>query len=173
MGQGEETTLAPPPADCPVPPKPAIGRYLAAGFYACVLVALASFGAGRLFDLLAPRIQAIRQYRAAYALTQAAYRKALHINTPHPSPNPAIPHVIVYYPPLAQRLDEQGTVILKVLVLANGTVGDVEVVRSSGYTQLDAAALVEVGAWAYIPAIQNHRPVAAWTLVAINFRLSR
>lgn len=52
--------------------------------------------------------------------------------------NPAPP-----YPALARRAEQQGTVLLRVLVNVAGTADQVEIRRSSGWSRLDQAALRE------------------------------
>jgi protein TonB len=53
------------------------------------------------------------------------------------------------YPQLSRKLREQGTVVLELTVLVNGTVADVIVLQSSGYPRLDQAALSAVQHWRY------------------------
>lgn len=53
------------------------------------------------------------------------------------------------YPQLSRKLREQGTVVLELTVLVNGTVADVIVLQSSGYPRLDQAALNAVQHWRY------------------------
>jgi protein TonB len=45
------------------------------------------------------------------------------------------------YPPAARRARERGTVVLRVQVRADDSVGFVDVQTSSGYARLDAAAI--------------------------------
>lgn len=80
--------------------------------------------------------------------------------------NPAPP-----YPPLARRMGEQGRVILRVLVSAEGMPERVELRRSSGSSRLDESALTTVRTWKFLPARQGDHPVAAWVLVPISFSL--
>jgi protein TonB len=75
------------------------------------------------------------------------------------------------YPPVSRRLGEQGRVVLRVLVTADGLAGEVEVRTSSGSLRLDSAALETVRRWRFVPARQGDRPLAAWVLVPISFRL--
>ncbi len=75
------------------------------------------------------------------------------------------------YPALARRLGEQGRVLLRVYVLADGTAGQVEIRESSGHERLDRAAREAVARWRFVPARQGERPVAAWVLVPISFNL--
>lgn len=55
------------------------------------------------------------------------------------------------YPPIAFRLNEQGSVRLAIRVEANGSASHVEVVRSSGFPRLDDAARRAGYRWRYIP----------------------
>ena len=75
------------------------------------------------------------------------------------------------YPPASRRLGEQGRVVLRVLVSADGQPEQVDVRTSSGSPRLDSAALDTVRRWKFVPARQGERPVAAWVLVPISFRL--
>ncbi|KUM54171.1 hypothetical protein AR688_12630 [Rheinheimera sp. EpRS3] len=53
------------------------------------------------------------------------------------------------YPQLSRKLREQGTVVLELTVLVNGTVANIIVLQSSGYPRLDQAALSAVQHWRY------------------------
>lgn len=75
------------------------------------------------------------------------------------------------YPPLSRRMGEQGRVVLRVLVNADGAPDRVELRTSSGSARLDGAALETVKRWKFVPARQGERPVAAWVLVPIAFAL--
>lgn len=75
------------------------------------------------------------------------------------------------YPTLARRLGEQGRVMLRVQVRADGTPAEVEINRSSGFSRLDRAALEAVRQWRFIPAQQGDAPVAASVLVPVAFTL--
>lgn len=90
-----------------------------------------------------------------------------------PVPDPAYPHTVSIYPHVALLNHQEGTVVLSLLILPSGEVGDVDVIRSSGYPQLDAAALLSAGNWRYLPAVRNGAPVSAEVKVAIRFKLDR
>lgn len=75
------------------------------------------------------------------------------------------------YPPLARRMREQGRVILRVLVSADGAAEKVELRTSSGSPRLDQSAQETVKTWKFIPARQGERKVAAWVIVPIAFTL--
>lgn len=76
------------------------------------------------------------------------------------------------YPALSRRLSEQGTVQLRVHVLANGSPDAIELKRSSSFSRLDEAAKEAVMRWRFIPAKQDGQNVAAWVIVPIAFSLS-
>jgi periplasmic protein TonB len=75
------------------------------------------------------------------------------------------------YPPLARRMREQGRVLLRVLVAADGVAQQIELKTGSGSTRLDQAALDTVRRWRFVPARQGEQRVAAWVLVPISFSL--
>ncbi len=152
-------------------PVPRRRNPVAAAIYAAILISIASFGFGRAWDPLVATWENIRQSVAVYDATRAAFAAALRSNAANPQALAVLPHVITVYPILALRHKEQGDVVLRVLVGAEGEVDDVRVLRSSGHPQLDAAALVGVGYWFYLPAVRNHHAVASWITVLIRFRL--
>jgi protein TonB len=75
------------------------------------------------------------------------------------------------YPETARRREEQGTVNLTVKVLADGSVGDVNVRKSSGSRTLDDAAAAEAKAWTFTPARRGPRNVEAWVEIPVKFQL--
>jgi protein TonB len=75
------------------------------------------------------------------------------------------------YPPMSKRRGEEGTVVLRVFVNAQGGAEKVAVRTSSGHELLDQAAHDTVHQWRFVPARQGDQPVAAWVLVPIVFRL--
>lgn len=71
----------------------------------------------------------------------------------------------------ARKQKLQGTVMLRVLVGADGRVHDVQVTRGLGLG-LDENAVSAVRGWQFIPAtIGARRPVASWVTVETLFRL--
>ncbi|NLY88188.1 MAG: energy transducer TonB [Firmicutes bacterium] len=75
------------------------------------------------------------------------------------------------YPQTARENNWEGNVLLDALILADGTVGDLRVERSSGYELLDAAALAAVKDWRYRPALKDNAPVACRIRINIRFVL--
>ena len=73
------------------------------------------------------------------------------------------------YPPAAAKLNHHGTAVLLVLVGTDGTVKDVEVESTSGYTELDQAAMDAVHQWTFNPEIRNGRKVEGYARIPITF----
>jgi protein TonB len=76
------------------------------------------------------------------------------------------------YPRLSERRNEQGTVILHVLVAADGRVRDVSVKSSSGFERLDQAAREAVQEWTFVPGKRNGAAVEMVVDVPIRFKPS-
>ena len=76
------------------------------------------------------------------------------------------------YPIRAVRQGAEGTVTLRVLVLASGKAGSIEVQQTSGHSALDQAAVDAVRSWRFEPAIENGKVVDQWVNVPLTFRLS-
>lgn len=75
------------------------------------------------------------------------------------------------YPAASRRLNEQGTVVLKVMVDEAGRVMEVMVQTSSGFTRLDEAARRAVQAAVFRPYVENGHSMKAWANVPISFGL--
>ena len=75
------------------------------------------------------------------------------------------------YPSLAQRRGWEGTVLLRVHVLANGKPGEIQIQKSSGRDQLDDAALSAVKRWSFVPAKQGEVAQDGWVSVPIDFKI--
>ena len=61
----------------------------------------------------------------------------------------------------------------KVLVEKDGTVGDIELVSSSGYRSLDRAARRAIHRWSFHPATSLGMPVASRVVIPIDFVLDQ
>ena len=85
---------------------------------------------------------------------------AAYLNNPRPP-----------YPSLSKRLGEQGKVVVRVLIEANGTASKAEVRASSGFERLDQTAVQTVLRWRYVPGKRNGVAEAMWFDVPINFVL--
>jgi protein TonB len=85
-----------------------------------------------------------------------------YLNNPRPA-----------YPLLSRRLGEEGRVLLRVRISADGAPLSVETKQSSGYARLDAAAVEAVQQWRFVPARRGEAAVQSSVLVPLAFKLSR
>ena len=76
------------------------------------------------------------------------------------------------YPPLSRRMEEQGRVVLNVLVRADGTAGQVSVKTSSGFPRLDKAATNAVERWRFEPYRIGNRATDHEYSIVVNFSLT-
>jgi TonB family protein len=82
--------------------------------------------------------------------------------TPHTSP----------YPQTSSWFREEGVVKFRYFVREDGTVGDVEVVESSGHKRLDDATIKEAKTWRFRPALRDGKPTGVWVDETQTFRLN-
>ncbi|MNM87274.1 transport protein TonB [compost metagenome] len=75
------------------------------------------------------------------------------------------------YPAFAQRRGWEGTVLLRVHVLASGKPSKVRLQTSSGREALDEAAIRAVKRWSFVPAKRGDVAQDGWVSVPIDFRL--
>lgn len=88
-----------------------------------------------------------------------------------PRSDPRYPFTEPEYPVSEIRLGHEGTVVLRVQILANGHVGTVQIERSSGFVKLDESAAREARRWRMKPGTQDGAASAMWTLVPVTFQL--
>jgi periplasmic protein TonB len=77
------------------------------------------------------------------------------------------------YPAVSRLRDEEGTVVVKIMITPYGTVGDVQLEKSSGFSRLDDAALKAVRDWKFAPARRGSQAIATWVNVPVTFVLNR
>lgn len=77
------------------------------------------------------------------------------------------------YPPMSRRLNEEGKVLLRVHVAADGSAREVEIKQSSGFGRLDAAARDAVSRWRFVAARRGADAVDSWVAVPIVFSLEQ
>ena len=85
---------------------------------------------------------------------------AAYLNNPRPS-----------YPSISRRMGEQGKVMLRVFVNAQGQPEQIQIQQSSGFDRLDKAAVDAVRRWKFTPGSRNGVAEAMWNIVPINFVL--
>lgn len=78
----------------------------------------------------------------------------------------------VQYPQSAIEAREQGTVTVKMEVLADGHVANATIDTYSGHPDLDAAALQSVSLWSFSPGTKDGKPEARWVRVPVEFNLT-
>ncbi len=76
------------------------------------------------------------------------------------------------YPAMSKRMGEQGRVVLRVLIGADGVPQQAEVQQSSGHGRLDRAAAEAVMRWRYVPGKRGGVPETMWFQVPIEFKLN-
>lgn len=75
------------------------------------------------------------------------------------------------YPRHSRRLGEEGKVLLRVHVSAEGLPETIELRCGSGFHRLDEAAQETVAHWRFVPAKRGDQAVTSWVLVPIEFSL--
>lgn len=75
------------------------------------------------------------------------------------------------YPQEAKGKGYEGEVVLRVEVLVNGRVGQIEIKKSSGYELLDHSALTAVKQWRFIPAKKGDVAIPLRVGIPIRFQL--
>ena len=96
---------------------------------------------------------------AAEPLTEPGFGAA-YLHNPAPA-----------YPAVAQQRGWQGTVLLRVHVLANGRADHVALLSTSGHPSLDDAAAEAVAGWSFVPASRGAQTIDGWVQVPIDFKL--
>lgn len=101
-----------------------------------------------------------------------------------PAPSPTLPSLVAarfdaaylnnprpVYPAASRRLGEEGKVVLKVCVAADGRALAVDLEKSSNFERLDEAARQAVARWRFVPARRGDEAVESSVLVPLVFRL--
>ncbi|GAA4866283.1 energy transducer TonB [Luteimonas vadosa] len=109
--------------------------------------------------------------RETAAETERATAKASRPAVPADRDAYAVARLQPSYPPTAFRAGEEGTVIVRVDVDAQGNVTAVDVARRSDSRELDREAVNAVREWTFEPAIRGGKPVASTVQVPIEFKL--
>jgi TonB family protein len=83
----------------------------------------------------------------------------------------AYPHYQPPYPDSAQLNGEQGIVAVDVQVSSSGAIRRVRLNTSSGFNDLDNAAIEGVMGWHFVPAIRNGSTETDWVTEKVVFQL--
>jgi protein TonB len=87
--------------------------------------------------------------------------------------NPPVPdrgNPVPDYPAEARSAGKTGTVILKVVILADGSVADVTLMR--GDEPFASSAIKAVKGWKYAPARHKGQPITVYRIIQIPFKLN-
>jgi periplasmic protein TonB len=85
-------------------------------------------------------------------------------------PMPVAGNSVPPYPQEARATGKVGTVVLKVVILANGTVAQVQVMR--GEEPFVTAAVQTVKTWKYAPARYKGQAITVYRIIQIPFKLT-
>lgn len=75
------------------------------------------------------------------------------------------------YPKASLMNEEQGTVSMSFLVKADGSVADSKIDKSSGFKNLDKAAIKSLSACKFKPGTKDGAPAETWTKVDYAWKL--
>lgn len=89
---------------------------------------------------------------------------------------PGLPSLLeplrVEYPLDARRKEQEGSVQIRMRVLKDGSLGDLQVAKSSGVPSLDLAAMRAVASAKFTPPTKpDGTPAEAWLVLPITFKL--
>lgn len=153
----QQPVMTPPPTPQPfapaTPEPPAVLAASTAAVTAPVVPAAAA---------PAPPPPALPPAPAAPAKVELPSSKADYLHNPPPD-----------YPRMSKRLGEQGKVVLKVLIGADGAAQKVELVTSSGFERLDKSALDAAMRWRYVPGKRGGVAETMWYLLPMTFNLKK
>ncbi|HRE72103.1 energy transducer TonB [Accumulibacter sp.] len=106
-----------------------------------------------------PGVEAAAAPAPAAAVVGARF-DADYLRNPHP-----------LYPAASRRLGEEGRVVLRVTVSAEGLPVSVEIKQASGFRRLDEAARAAVERWRFVPARRGSVAIESSVLVPLQFNL--
>jgi TonB family protein len=75
------------------------------------------------------------------------------------------------YPAISKKLREQGLVLLKACISANGAIDSLDLKQGSGYPRLDQVAIQTVKQWKFIPAKKGSTPIPMCYELPVKFIL--
>jgi len=149
-----------PPSAAPRPPTPA---KKASPVAAPVLAAPATASAPTAFAVAPPAAAPAAAPAAVAAPPPALVGARFDADYLH-NPKPV-------YPAASRRLGEEGRVLLRVRVSAQGLPLSVDIRQSSGSPRLDEAARAAVERWRFVPAKQGTEAVESTVVVPLQFTL--
>lgn len=117
-------------------------------------------------EVLVPEPQIIKsnqEMAAGVSAVGVTQRLAPRLDPRHVNAKPELPHTLGSFV-TALSLE------LRILVLPDGSVGDGQIVHSTGQGEIDQIAVEAVkNSWRYLPASINGKTIEAWTTVIVRF----
>lgn len=87
-----------------------------------------------------------------------------------PRPDGSQPHELPSLPEQYRAFASTASLMLRILILRDGSIGEADVAQSSGAQELDAFVCGFVRAnWHYLPATVSGEPVEDWMTVVVRF----
>lgn len=161
-----QPVVAPSPVAKPVQPANPTQKKIATPPRPVIAVAASSQPSPATFSVPAPVFAApaapsdLPATSSPAPVISAARYNAAYLQNPQPA-----------YPSLSRRLGEEGKVLLKVKVTAEGQAAAVDLEKSSNFSRLDEAARQAVSRWRFVPARRGDEAIEATVIVPIVFRL--
>ena len=110
----------------------------------------------------APVIEIAPQDPRGVGAAPITQRLPPRLDPAHINQKPQLPHTLGVIGALALEL--------RILILQDGSVGQADIIRSAGDSEIDRLAIRTVqDTWRYLPAEVNGKPVEAWTTVIVRF----
>jgi protein TonB len=105
------------------------------------------------------------------AAVNAADRERMSASAPQAKPAPRVQEgsIEAAYPPLAQQMKVEGSVVLQAVISADGAVQDLRVLSGPGI--LVSAAQQAVRQWKFKPVMVNGQPVETQAKITVNFTI--
>lgn len=138
---------------------------------ASVLLPLIWIAAGCSADNSGPTESAAPNPAARSASTGTPAETPVSENVVRPASNKQIPLAAPRYPVDARRQGQTGTVIMRLHVLEDGSVNDVQIKESSGFAALDDAAATTARTWRLNAGTIDGKPTPMWGNFAVTFKL--
>ena len=85
---------------------------------------------------------------------------------------PVLTDYRLHYPDRALERGLEGTVVLRLLVNAEGKTDDVRIHRSSGFHLLDSAAIRTAETFIFAPAVVDDKPTQSHIILPVEFKLT-
>ncbi|MBU6442555.1 MAG: TonB family protein [Alphaproteobacteria bacterium] len=101
-----------------------------------------------------------------------SHKAAPQVPATYPTPRGRSHSCEAGYPPISRRLGETGVVLVRFTVNVDGSVTNVSVAKSSGYSRLDEAAVSCASRWEYNPATRGGKPLAITYEAKVLYQLN-